>query len=193
MVASKINVEVAGVSSSVGAGSDSNQPSTETFGLDVCDIPIPVTDSESIVRAIKRPSHTTTKKGKEVLKSAAFKAAPERDDVSVMRHTYMGTQACREKAASLVEGNDRVKYVGLAVLSASQIRQLASDVIDSREEFCGHAHISHGVVLTRDEPPDSVLTMALNERLREMIAAATFYPDPSIEMDKWAEETVAAQ
>jgi hypothetical protein len=151
-----------------------------------CSIPIPIADSETIVRAIKRPSHLKGKGANEKLKVAAFKSVAGVDDVSVMRQTHMGATACRQKGIELVQGNDKVQYAGLAVVTAAGIRASGSTVSDTREEFCGHASICHGFVLTRDEPEDSETAMKVNERIHAILEATTFYRDPSPEIDNWA-------
>ena len=63
----------------------------------MCEIPIDIDDTEVIVRAIFEPYHV--KKGK--LKLQAFKSPAGKDEVSVIRHTYMGTAFCKCKAKEI--------------------------------------------------------------------------------------------
>jgi hypothetical protein len=146
----------------------------------MCDIPIPLQDSETIVRGILN-IHVNDK-GK--LKSNAFRPKPETDEVSVMRHGYLGSDACKSKAREL--SKDQVNYQGLAVLLAREIRHAGSQVVDSREgNYCGHAHISHGIVIPRDEPLESPLNLALGERLRALRTVARYYADPEPLNEIW--------
>lgn len=150
------------------------------------EIPIPVDDSEVIVRAIFEPYHV--KKGK--LKPAAFRSPPGKDEVSVIRHSYMGSDFCKWKAKE-IEAEIRVKdpnktYRGLAVVKASQIRDVESDVIDSREEFFGHADIKHGIVLEKDEPPSANVKMALDQRLDKLVKLTNYFEDPHPNDNRWS-------
>lgn len=147
----------------------------------MCDIPVPIHDRENIVRAILNVH--LNPKGK--LKTNAFRPKAGRDDVSVMRHTYMGSDACKAKAREIVRDNPKVQYQGLAVISAKQIRDADSEVIDSREgNYCGHAHISHGIIIPPDEPPDP----ALDAQLRALRDAARYCPDPDPTNESWTGE-----
>jgi hypothetical protein len=144
----------------------------------MCDIPVPVHDGEKIVRTIMLGS---VNKSKTALKPRAFRSAPGTDEVSVIRHTYKGSDFCKAK------GRERgADYVGLAVLLAGQIRQANSEVIDSRGEYCGHAHISHGVVAP---PPNEPLSpqdnLVLDKKVEALRSAALYHPDPDPNADGW--------
>lgn len=136
-----------------------------------CDIPIDVLDPEIIIRAIKTPHHINTKKKR--LRPAAFRPQYERDDVSVMRLNYMGADACKMKAKE-ISGDE---YIGLAALTAEEIRRTGADVIDSREEFCGHAHISQGEPMPRKGETVPPRLQAQYKALSD-IARSYFDPDP---------------
>jgi hypothetical protein len=142
------------------------------------DMPVEIADKEKIVRAIKVPSHVNRS---SKLKPAAFRSAPGTDEVSVMRHDFLGTECSRTKAKTI----GKEAYVGLAVIRASQIREIGSSVTDSRVEFWGHAHISHGIIVERDEPLQSALNMQLTERCRAIARAATYHPDPEPNSVQW--------
>jgi hypothetical protein len=146
----------------------------------MCDIPVPIADGETIVRGIL--DIHVNEKGK--LKSNAFRPRPETDEVSVMRHSYMGSDACKTKAREL--SHNQINYRGLAVLLAREIRDAGSQAIDSREgNYCGHAHISHGFIVPRDEPLESPLIISLVERLRALRSVARYYPDPEPSNEIW--------
>jgi hypothetical protein len=154
----------------------------------MCDLPLEIADEEKIVRAIFFPQHIDSRKNK--LKPAAFRSPPDTDEVSVIRHTYMGSDFCKVKAKGIAHRSPTITYVGLAALRAQEIRATGSTIHDSREEYCGHAHISHGVVLPHDEPLNSELNMVVTERCRALRDSAHYYTDPNPSADLWGGETI---
>ena len=155
----------------------------------MCEIPIDIDDTEVIVRAIFQPYHVN-KKGR--LKPKAFQSPAGKDEVSVIRHSYVGTAFCKGKAKEIeAKGNmgkekSQLKtYKGFAVLKALHIRSVGSDVNDSQDLFLGHADIHHGIVLEPNEPHESSKSMMLNERLRLLADKAVFYPDPAPDANQW--------
>ena len=148
----------------------------------MCQIPIEIDDAEQIVRAIKSPPHID-KKNPAKLKPGAFRSKSGTDNVSVIRHDYMGSDFCKAKGKA--SANPFAVYVGLASISAAAIRSTGSTVHDSREQFLGHAHISHGLILFPDEPPKSEDNLVIQERCRALCALATFHRDPEPEREDW--------
>lgn len=142
----------------------------------MCDIPVEVTDPEKIIRAVVSPFHIDQKKNR--LRKAAFRSKPGTDEVSVIRATYKDADFCKSKGR---EAAGEKEYVGLAVLTASQIRRAGSEVHDSRSEYCGHAHISHGII----ERPHEPLPPELNTRLETLRDCAIFYLDPQPQTSGW--------
>lgn len=142
-----------------------------------CELPIEILDDENIVRLIKTPQHIKNDK----LKPSAFRSQAGIDDVSVIRHSHMGTNFCKSKAKEIMGEN----YIGLAVVTAAKIRSVGSKVIDSREEFCGHASILHGVIFTVDEPPSAAISEFITERCRQIINHTTYHADPELANDVW--------
>ena len=134
------------------------------------------------------PSHIKT--GKNTLKPAAFRSKAGMDDVSAIRQTYMGSDFCKAKAKEIATASALNSYAGLAFLTAGEIRTAGSTVQDSRAEYCGHAHISHGIVLSPGEPPGSKMNMFLTERRREIIRRSAFYPDPDPDALAWTEPLI---
>jgi len=135
----------------------------------MCEIPVLIDPDERIVRAIVSGCLNKSKTG---IKPRAFRAEPGTDEVSVIRHTYMGSDFCKAK------GRERAGYVGLAVLHAKEIRQADSEVFDSRDEFCGHAHISHGILAaTPNEPLPPQDNLVLDKKLEALRSAAVYHPD----------------
>jgi hypothetical protein len=151
----------------------------------MCEIPVAIADGEKIVRAIIHPFHVDRKKQR--LKKDAFKSRSGTDEVSVIRGTYKDADFCKAKGREVGVASARGEYVGLAVLLARQIRDANSEVRDSRNVYCGHAHISHGIVAPPPNeplPPDQRL--ALDKKLETLRNAAAFHADPDPERDGWS-------
>lgn len=142
----------------------------------MCDIPVVVANEETVVRAL-RECHV--RKGK--LRDNVFRAVAGTDEVSVMRHTYMKSDSCKTKAKEIASGDPKNPYVGLAAIAVESIRSVGSEVTDSREEFCGHAHISHGMVVPQDEPLDPALSL----RIRALNVKARLLIDPTPDTEAW--------
>jgi hypothetical protein len=146
------------------------------------DIPIEVADSEKIVRAIMSPYHI--KKGK--LKIAAFRSAPGTDDVSVIRHSYKSSNFCKQRAKEIASNAEGKTYKGLAVLTALNIRGVGADVFDSRQHFCGHAHISYGIKTpSPNEPLESAANQRLSEMVRNLLKFVTYHEDLNPMGSEW--------
>lgn len=144
------------------------------------ELPTGVADGENIVRAIKTPYHLNKKK--TALDWRAFKPPPGTDDLSVMRLDYLGANATKDKAVEIC----RESYVGLGVIRVFSIRAAGSEVFDSRDEFWGHAHISHGIVIPLNEPPSSAESAKLTERLKRLVQSTVYYTDPSPTSPGWS-------
>jgi hypothetical protein len=146
------------------------------------ELPIEVSDEETLVRAILTPAHEK----KNRLKPAAFRSKGGTDQVSVMRHDYLGSDFCKRKALEISVNSQINSYIGLAAISAAAIRAAGSTVTDSRDEFWGHAHISHGII---NPPPNEPLSAEDNERLmerlRKLVASASYFSDPAPSTDTW--------
>lgn len=150
----------------------------------MCEIPIPVDDGERVVRAVF--SNHLDKKN---LRKDIFN--DRRDQVSVMRHSYLGTDECKKRALEVKPGDPNIKYKGLAVIKVGAVREVNSDVNDSRVVYCGHAHISHGIaVLPADDPLAAQQKFALDERLRALKSLARYIPDPDPTTDTWTGEAI---
>ena len=148
----------------------------------MCNIPVAVAENENVVRAVF--SHQVGKAG---IKPYLFHPGSGPDEVSVMRHSYMGTDACKEQARKITPANPNLKYKGLAIVAVNAVHAVGSQVSDSREgNFCGHAHISHGIVVPpQQEPLHSELKFQLDERLRQLKDHARYFPDPNPTSDAW--------
>jgi hypothetical protein len=150
----------------------------------VADIPEDVSDKEVIVRGICSPHHL--KNGQMVV--AAYHPTPETDEVSVMRHDYMGSDVCKAKAKELENPAKNKVYEGLAVLSAAQIRLTDCEIKDSRHVYQGHADIKMGIIVPRGEPPPPEDAKLLLDRKRRLLRLTNYFRDPEPQTTKWIGE-----
>ncbi|MGY8811454.1 MAG: hypothetical protein ACKVK5_10510 [Pseudomonadales bacterium] len=142
-----------------------------------------IEDSEVIVRALKTPVHYDLKKKR--LKPAAFRPPKGSSIISVARPH--GVETCREQIRSQVSGN--VIYSGLGAILAMDIRKAGSELEDAPEDFDGHAHIDHGIVMPIDgEPLPAELNLLFTTRLRDLASRTQAYLDPDPGNDTWQGE-----
>jgi len=144
-------------------------------------IPLEITGPEKIVRIIFSPSHV---KPNGTLKPAAYRSKSGTDEVSVVRHDYVGADFCKRKGKEM--HRPQAQYMGLAVTLAADIRRAGSAVHDSREVYLGHAPILHGMILEPGEPADSQSSLLITERCREIIRLTKYFPDPYLNSESWA-------
>jgi hypothetical protein len=149
----------------------------------MCDIPVAIANEETVVRAL-RECHI--RKGK--LRDNVFRASPGTDEVSVMRHTFLKSDFCKAKAREIASGDQRNPYVGLAAITVGSVRNAGSDVIDSRNEYCGHAHISHGIAVP--VPAGEPLAPELIGRIRELNGKARLLLDREPNVEAWTGEQI---
>ncbi len=145
-------------------------------------LPLIVTDKERLARAIFFPNYIN-KSGK--LKPSAFKAPSGRQDVSVNRLVALNADACKVRSKAITLSGT---FKGFAVLTAYSVRECGSDVKDSRAAYLGHADIIHDQILPKNEPPPP----EFNERLKRLVEASQYFPDPDPESDTWTGEDFSA-
>jgi hypothetical protein len=152
----------------------------------VCDIPEKVSDEEVIVRGVCSPYHV--KDGK--IKRGLYDPTPDTDEISVMRHNYMGSDACKVKAKELEDRAHNKIFEGLAVLSALQIRSTHFDVKDSRDSaYLGHADIKVGIIVPRGgEPLPPEQLQVLRDRQKMLLRLTNYFPDPDRQATNWTGE-----
>lgn len=149
----------------------------------MCDIPVAVADEETVVRVVLNEIHW--KKGK--LRTNLFRGPGGKDEVSVMRHAHMKSDACKAKAKEIASGNPKFPYVGFAAITVESVRNTGSECHDSREgNYCGHAHISHGIPVPENEPAPPELTM----RIKELLQRARLILDPAPDVQTWTGEQI---
>jgi hypothetical protein len=77
-------------------------------------------------------------------------------------------------------------YTGLAFIRVSEIRGHGSEVVDSREEYLGHADLRHGIATQKKGvalPPK--LAKALNDRAKAIAKSARYVADPCPSSLRW--------
>ncbi|WP_159053706.1 hypothetical protein [Variovorax sp. PMC12] len=90
----------------------------------------------------------------------------------------MGNDFCADKSRSTVKEEDASSYCGMLVFAASVARETGTDVYDYRADFCGHAHINHGVSMPpRGETMDPKEREALDKKCKAILASAVFHQD----------------
>jgi hypothetical protein len=149
----------------------------------MCHMPTDIAGDENIVRVILCPTHV--KEGSTKVRHQAFRSRPGTDEVSVIRHSYKGSDFCKQKGKEIEAGWPKNFFVGLSVIRAVSIRECGSTVHDSREEYCGHAHISNGFIMPPNEPPASDFLLALTERCKAIVDKSVYHPDRYTASPKW--------
>jgi hypothetical protein len=144
--------------------------------------PREIADAEIIARGICSPYHVN-KNGQ--LKPAAYRSPPDKDEVSTMRADWIGPHACEQHARNLENPLEKKVYKGLAILSAGEIRELGAIIIDSREEFEGHADIKHGIIQRRGEPLPPEQLKILRDREKALATLANYFADPDPQNVNW--------
>jgi hypothetical protein len=145
--------------------------------------PREIGDAEAIARGICSPYHVTTN-GK--LKPAAYEPTPDTDEVSTMRVDWIGSDACKRHAKALEDPSHDKVYRGLAILSAGQIRQRGGAIIDTREQFVGHADIKLGITPRKGEPLPPEQLKEFRDRTKALANLANYFPDPKPTGDGWS-------
>lgn len=151
------------------------------------EIPLDIADTERLVRGICSPYHISSN-GR--LKPAAFDAPAEMDEVSVVRHEYVGADDCKRHGKTLTNEAEGKLYKGLAVICARSVRLHGAAVVDSRTIFMGHADIKHGHRKSRLEPPAPEVVALLNQRNKELAKAAHYFADPDPHGGDWTGEAL---
>ncbi len=122
------------------------------------------------MRAVMTPYHLH-KSNKKRIGWKAFEAPPDIDEVSVSRGKFVPNWLSKAYAKVWVQrpnANPQKMYIGLAFVSARTVREIGSAVSDSREEYLGHADISHGVIKKRGEALDPRIRKSLEEKLEKL-------------------------
>lgn len=149
--------------------------------------PLIVPETEVIIRAIYYNVHVD-KSGK--LKWRAFEPTDNTDEISIMRGGCMTPTECKQKAKELEKPTIKL-YRGLAALSTGAVRLKRFDVLDSRKYFCGHGHISIGVMNVKtvaQEPNAPEETSRIRDIAKQLIELSSYHKDPNCEADLWPEE-----
>jgi len=100
-----------------------------------------------------------------------------------MRIEYMGPSSCKRKAQSLENPAKKKEYRGFAVLRANAVRSSGMEVIDSRNQFCGHGDIKLLMKELHNCEPNEPLPPETRKRLKDLgerlLSASVYVADPS--------------
>jgi len=133
---------------------------------------------EIIARAIFSPIYIDEKKKR--IKAQAFDPYPGTDEVSVMRHSFLGIRRCKEKALEM-ENRNKI-FRGFAILQVEEVRRCKCQVVDSREQFLGHADIRTGLRSpAKGEPRDPQILSQCKEIGRNLVSIASYVEDVAIQ------------
>lgn len=143
---------------------------------DECEIPHAVEVNEKVVRAIKTPYYFHKKRKDELIPQALFPRAGS-SDVSVTRQ-LMGDDYCADMSRKTVKPINSSDYCGMLVMGVESVRTSGSEVYDFRQDFCGHAHLTHGIEMPpKGETMDPKISEELKERCKKIIEAAAYHRD----------------
>jgi hypothetical protein len=119
------------------------------------------------------------------LKPEAYDPSPNTDEVSILRALWIGPDLTKKRSQAL-QTKEKV-YKGLAVLEVGTVRTCGADVVDSRELFCGHGDIRHGIRLkcSQSDPPSPELVHQLHVRNKELAKLSRYIEDPDPSNHHW--------
>jgi hypothetical protein len=145
-------------------------------------LPFEISDSETIVRVVKHGYHTN-QNGK--LTWHVFKPKAGENEVSVIRQ-LLGNDNCKSAGVRICSNENPSKYIGFAAILAKSIRDAGSEVVDSRDEFLGHADLRHNIApLQDDEPSDGDATRKIRDRCKKLFESTKFTKDTEVDNPKW--------
>jgi hypothetical protein len=157
-----------------------------------CDIPVVIEGPEKLVRVIISPWHFDKKKRRP--KSQAYMPSRGTDEISLIRAEKIGMTQCKQRALELCSKKpvqETPRLQGFATALASQIQVEGFAVVDSRDQFCGHAHIAVGIkAAEKGEPPNAEDKLKLSDISEKLMAIFRFMPDPTPDAPEWAGEAL---
>jgi hypothetical protein len=110
------------------------------------------------------------------------------DLISVSRRAWVAPWLTKLIARARIE-NERLErpnlYVGLAFVSAEDVRKHGATVVDSRVEYLGHADIRNGIVQPKGEALPPRISKTLHERAQKLLGSAKFVKDPDPDELRW--------
>ncbi|MDH5824943.1 hypothetical protein QFW77_18410 [Luteimonas sp. RD2P54] len=146
--------------------------------------PVEIDENELIVRVVRSPYHLN--KSESRLTPSAFRPPPGRRDLSVIRWRYTIPDGRELKTKIRSIGNcAEARYKGLAALIASECLAANVELVDSREQFLGHADILMPYAVPNHEPADGSIADTLAAIRAALRDAAKYHPDPAPEAQLW--------
>lgn len=143
--------------------------------------PTEVSDDEPIVRVAKNPYHLN--KSRTKLTPAAFKAPNGCREVSVIRWRYTFSDSARLKA--IVKEIGGQAYAGIAHLTADDCRRSGVEVVDSREQFRGHADLLFAEADPPHEPLEGDIADQSAAIRRKLADVSEYLADPEPNQGFW--------
>lgn len=103
-----------------------------------------------------------------------------------MRAAWIGPDRAKRNALHLQDLTANKVYRGLAVLTVAEIRHSGADILDSRENYRGHADIKMGVQApTGGNPLPAPELKVLRDRMKELAKVSRYYADPHPAARRW--------
>lgn len=136
------------------------------------------------------------------LQEACFLPPPKRGrkDVSLMRHLYSGSDACKRHAKSLKMGSNS-EYIGFAIILCKSIREEESVVLENGEllsitiissplpNIPFHADLLYSMPYDEDDEPKTLMRRIA----RNLLQKAIFLEDKNRESPFWTGEAVCKE
>ena len=152
--------------------------------MEPCECEVQISDPEHVARALYYSFHLDKKNR---LKWQAFDSGSE-ISLSVMRAECLTPSACKARALQIESATKR--YRGFALINVGELRISSCDVIDSRDQFCGHADLVLPLALPAEqqvgEPPDDQsYRSAQKDFAVKLVGLALCRIDPAPDAHEW--------
>lgn len=138
-------------------------------------MPVEIRSEEILIRAVTTYHLNPKGKPRPVLFSHRT------DKVSVSRRQWLAPWLAKLYAKARIQNKKLQRpclYVGLAFVSAECVRKHGASVVDTREEYLGHADISTGIVQSPQEALPPHLMKARDDITKAITKTALFIKDP---------------
>jgi len=154
----------------------------QEINQDTCHLPVEISEDEVLLRVVKSPYHF---KGNGDLHHKIFIPAPGKKDVSLIRKK-LGDDECLQCARKIAAASDPAAYKGFVGVTKMSISDVKSECYDDRDgQFCGHAHLNHGIQMPAKggEPLNSKLREDLDLKCKEILRKKVMFFEDSLVED----------
>lgn len=139
-----------------------------------------ISNTERILRILLHPKHVNSKG----IRPSAFRTPPGKDEISVTRLDYSTPDFCKKYGKRKLE-NNRSKFLGFAILKASEIRDFLAEVIYSPKlDNLAHGDIKIGFIPEKGEELPSEYQFIV----KKLATTARRYDDIDVSQKKWTGE-----